>query len=153
MSGFFREWSLYVNKIKVLFLCTGNTARSQMAEAFLRRYGIERFEACSAGIEPGEINPYVRQVMAEMGMDLKGQYSKGVEEYLGKDHFGYLITVCSKAEKRCPSVFPGVGRRLHWYFEDPVAFVGSEEETHNQFRKIRDQIKERIKTWLTEQNP
>ncbi|MBN1580344.1 MAG: arsenate reductase ArsC, partial [Anaerolineae bacterium] len=101
-------------KTSVLFLCTGNSARSQMAEAFLREYGGDRFDAYSAGLEPKEINPYTRRVMAEIGFDLSGQRSKDVTEYLGKQHFGYLITVCAQAEKNCPKTFLGVGQRLHW---------------------------------------
>ena len=140
-----------MRKTKVLFLCTGNSARSQMAEAFLRKEAGDRFEAYSAGLEPSEIHPYVKQVMKEIGIDISGQYSKGVEEYMGKVHFGYLISVCDKAQKTCPGVFSGVGQRLHWSFEDPVAFEGTEEERLNKFREIRDQINRRIKSWLREQ--
>jgi arsenate reductase len=121
-----------------------------MAEAFLRKHGGERFEVYSAGLEPSEINPYVRRVMEEVGFDLAGQYSKDVMEYMGRMHFGYLITVCTNAEERCPEVFPGVSQRLHWPFEDPAAFVGSEEETLEKFREIRDQIEQGIKDWLAE---
>ncbi|HJX39737.1 MAG TPA: arsenate reductase ArsC, partial [Anaerolineae bacterium] len=135
-------------KTRVLFLCTGNTARSQMAEAFLRRYAGDRFEAYSAGLEPGEIHPYIFKVMQEIGLNLAGQRSKHVNEYMGKLHFGYTITVCSVAEERCPSVFPGMGQRLHWAFEDPAAFEGAEEEKLEKFREVRDQIDERIKQWL-----
>jgi arsenate reductase len=120
-----------------------------MAEAFLRENGGDKFEAYSAGLEPGEINPYVKKVMDEKHIDLSGQYSKDVTEYMGKIHFGYLITVCSNAEKRCPAVFPGVGERLHWPFEDPAAFVGSEEATLKKFREIRDQIERKIKFWIS----
>jgi arsenate reductase (thioredoxin) len=130
-------------------LCTGNSARSQMAEAFLRKHGGERFDAYSAGLEPKDIHPYTRQVLAEAGLDMAGQYSKSLNEYLGKVHFGYLITVCGDADKKCP-VFPGMGVRLHWPFEDPAKFVGTEEETLNKFREIRDQIEAKIKTWVTE---
>jgi len=137
-------------KTRVLFLCTGNTARSQMAEAFLRRYAGDRFEAYSAGLEPAEIHPYIYRVMEEIGIDLAGQRSKHVDEYMGKLHFGYTITVCSVAEERCPSVFPGMGQRLHWAFEDPAAFEGSEEQKLEKFREVRDQIDERIKQWLAE---
>jgi len=137
-------------KTRVLFLCTGNTARSQMAEAFLREYTDDRFEAYSAGLEPSVINPNVRRVMEEIGLDLRGQYSKDVAKYMGKKHFGYLITVCANAEKRCPSVFPGLGQRLHWPFEDPAAFEGPEEEKLEKFREVRDQIDQRIRAWLAE---
>ena len=141
-----------MNKTRVLFLCTGNTARSQMAEAFLREYGGDRFEAYSAGLEPSVIHPYTRRVMEEVGLDLSEQHSKDLAEYMGKVHFGYLITVCANAEKRCPSVFPGMGQRLHWPFEDPAAFVGSEEEKLAKFREVRDQVDRRIQEWLAGQD-
>ncbi len=140
-----------MDKTKVLFLCTGNSARSQMAEAFLRRDGGDAFEAYSAGLEPKGINPYTERVMQEAGLSLAGQRSKDVREYMGKLHFGYLITVCDNADQRCPTTFPGVGQRLHWSFEDPAAFVGSEEETLRQFRTVRDQIETRVKAWIEEQ--
>lgn len=132
---------------KVLFLCTHNSARSQMAEAFLRKYAGDRFEAHSAGLEPGQINPYTLRVMQEIGLDLAGQRSKGLTEYMGKVHFAYLITVCDKAEKRCP-IFPGMGVRLHWAFEDPASATGSEEEILAKFRQVRDEIKEKVLSWL-----
>lgn len=141
-----------MERIRVLFLCTGNSARSQMAEAFLRKYGGDHFEAHSAGLEPKDIHPYTRQVLAEADFDMAGQYSKSLNEYLGKVHFGYLITVCGDADKKCP-VFPGMGVRLHWPFEDPAKFVGTEEETLNKFREIRDQIAEKVRTWVTEADP
>jgi arsenate reductase len=139
-----------MRKTKVLLLCTGNSARSQMAEAFLRKYGDDRFEAYSAGLEPKDINPYTARVMEEVGLSLDGQTSKSLTEYMGKVHFGYMITVCADAEEKCPSVFPGMGQRLHWGFEDPAAFVGSEEETLSKFREIRDQIDERTRGWVAE---
>jgi arsenate reductase len=137
---------------RVLFLCTGNSARSQMAEAFLRKYGGEQFEAFSAGLEPRPIHPLTVQVMRESGIDISAQHSKGVEVYLGKTLFHYLITVCDKAEKNCPTNWPGVNHRLHWSFEDPAAFEGSEEEKLAKFRTIRDQIESRIKEWVAQQS-
>jgi arsenate reductase len=122
-----------------------------MAEAFLKRYAGDQFEVHSAGLEPKEINPYTRRVMEEIGFDLDGQHAKHLNEYMGKVHIGYLITVCPHAEKNCPSTFPNLGQRLHWAFEDPAAFVGSEEETLQKFREVRDQIDQRIKGWLEEQ--
>ncbi|MBD3366688.1 MAG: arsenate reductase ArsC [Candidatus Eisenbacteria bacterium] len=139
-----------MNRPAVLFLCTGNTARSQMAEAFLRRHGGDRFEAASAGFEPSEINPMTRQVMEEVGYDLAGQRSKSLDEYLGRKHFGYLVTVCGEAEKRCPKAFPGVGRRVHWPFDDPAAHEGAEEERLEKFRQVRDRIEARVKAWIEE---
>ena len=110
-----------MSKTKVLFLCTGNSARSQMAEAFLKKYGGEQFEAYSAGLEPKDIHPYTSRVMEEVGVSLSGQYSKHLKEYMGKVHFGYMITVCDEADKNCPTAFPGMGQRIHWSFEDPVS--------------------------------
>jgi arsenate reductase len=141
-----------MSKVKVLFLCTGNSARSQIAEAFLRKYGGEQFEAYSAGLEPKDINPYTNRVMEEVGVSLSGQYSKHVKEYMGKVHFGYLITVCDEAEKNCPTAFPSVGKRIHWSFEDPAAFLGSDEEKLTKFREVRDQIEQQVKEWLEEQS-
>ncbi len=137
-------------KPKVLFLCTHNSARSQMAEAFLRRHAGDRFEAYSAGLEPTEIHPYTRKVMEEVGYDLSGQYSKGLKQWLGQVHFGYLITVCAKAEAECP-IFPGMGKRLHWPFDDPASFEGTEEQRLQRFREVRDAIEARVLAWLEEE--
>jgi arsenate reductase len=141
-----------MNKVKVLFLCTSNSARSQMAEAFLRRYAGDRFEAYSAGVEPREIHPLTKRVMAEAGIDINGQYSKGLRDYMGRVHFGYLVTVCKEADERCPSTFPGVGQRLHWNIEDPAAFVGSDNEKLEGFREVRDIVKKRVEDWVDSQN-
>lgn len=138
-----------MEKAKVLFLCTGNSARSQMAEALLRKYAGDRFDVYSAGLEPQGINPLARKVMEEVGFDLSGHYSKDVSEFLGTTHFGYVITLCDHAESRCP-IFPGASIRLHWPFEDPAAFQGTEERKLNKFREIRDQIRVRIESWLGE---
>jgi arsenate reductase (thioredoxin) len=132
----------------VLFLCTGNSARSQMAEAFLRKWGAGRYAAHSAGLDPRPIDPRTVQVMAEIGCDLSGQRSKDIREYLGKRHFQYLITVCDKAEQNCPRIWPGVTARLHWSFEDPVAFSGTEEEPLAKFREVRDQIEARVRAFV-----
>jgi arsenate reductase len=134
----------------VLFLCTGNSARSQMAEAFLRQLGGESFEAFSAGMEPKSLNPLTIQVMEEVGIDVSGQRSKGIDEFLGKEHFHYLITVCHDAEQNCPRVWPGVNIRLHWSFEDPAAFDGTEQEKKEKFRQVRDQIQAKVSAWLGE---
>ena len=139
-----------MNKIRVLFLCTGNSARSQMAEAFLRRVGDDAYDSFSAGVEPSMINPYTRRVMDEIGFDLAGQYSKDVKEFIGRDHFDYLITVCDDAEQNCP-VFPGSGVRIHWSIEDPAAFHGSKDETLIEFREIRDLIQKKVLSWVLEQ--
>ena len=134
-------------KPKVLFLCIENRARSQMAEAFLREFAGDRFDVHSAGFEPSSIHPMVYQVMEEVGIDLEGQRSKGVDEYFNEVYFGILITVCAKAEERCPT-FPGLGERHYWPVDDPVAVDGSEDEKLDAFRRARDEIKERIQDWL-----
>ncbi|MEZ0396801.1 MAG: arsenate reductase ArsC [Anaerolineales bacterium] len=136
--------------IQVLFLCTGNSARSQMAEAFLREMGGDDFLVFSAGTEPKGLNPLTVKVMEEIGYDLSDHRSKGFDEFLGKQHFHYLITVCDDAEENCPRVWPGVHQRLHWSFEDPAAFEGSEADKLARFRLVRDQIGERIRDWLEE---
>jgi len=138
-----------MKKPNVLFLCTSNSARSQMAEAMLRKYGGDRFEVYSAGLEPSVINPFTIKVLNEAGIDTSAQYSKPLSTYLGKMNFDYLITVCSNAEKKCP-YFPGMGKRMHWPFEDPAALIGSDEEKTAKFREIREQIEKRIKSWLNE---
>ena len=136
---------------RVLFLCTGNSARSQMAEGFLRKYAGEHYEAHSAGLDPSVVNPFTIQVMDEIGIDISNNKSKGIETYLGKVLFQTLITVCDHADKNCPTVWPGVNTRLHWSFEDPAAFEGTDEEKLEKFRQIRDLIETKIKGWLTEQ--
>lgn len=136
-----------MKKPKVLFLCTENRARSQMAEAFLRKHASDQFEVYSAGLEPTPIHPYVYQVMEEVGLDLKDHYSKGVDEFLSKMYFGILITVCADAEKKCPT-FPGLGERHYWPIDDPVAVEGTVEEKLQKFREVRDEIEERILAWL-----
>ena len=140
-----------MGKPRVLFLCTGNSARSQMAEAFLRKYAGDRFEVHSAGLEPKGIHPLTVQVLEEAGISLDGHASKSLQEYFMKVHIGYLITVCSDAEEKCP-ILPGVGKRIHWPFEDPAAAKGSDAEKLSKFREVRDQIEARILEWLREQN-
>lgn len=136
-------------KPKVLFLCTHNSARSQMAEAFVKKYAGDLIEVKSAGLEPDRVNPLATRVMEEVGCDMSGHYSKGVREFLGAEHFGYVITVCAHAEVLCP-IFPGPCVRLHWPFEDPSAFEGTEEEKLAKFREVRDLIDDRVKQWLRE---
>jgi arsenate reductase (thioredoxin) len=140
-----------MDKQKVLFLCTGNSARSQMAEAFLRKYGGGSFEAHSAGLEPKGVNPLTVKVMDEIGIDISNQASKGIEVYLGKMLFTYLITVCDDADKNCPTVWPGVRTRMHWSFEDPARFEGAEQQKLAKFREVRDLMEKKIKAWVAEQ--
>jgi arsenate reductase (thioredoxin) len=137
-----------MNKLRVLFLCSANTSRSQMAEALLRHHGEDRFEVISAGLEPGVVNPFAIQAIEEMGLSLEGHRAKAVKDFLGQS-FHYLITVCSNAEEKCP-IFPGVIYRLYWPFEDPAALVGSDPEKRAKFREVRDQIDAQIQTWVEE---
>jgi arsenate reductase (thioredoxin) len=134
---------------RVLFLCTANSARSQMAEVLLRKHAGARFEVYSAGTEPGEIDPLTIRVLNEIGIDASGLWAKSVELFRGKMHFDYVITVCSNAEARCP-VFPTAAIRLHWPFNDPDTASGSEEQRLAKFRAVRDQIEKRILAWLKE---
>ncbi len=141
-----------MSKPKVLFLCTGNSARSQMGEAFLRAYAGEHFDAYSAGLEPkAEIHPLVRKAMSEIGLSMDGQYPKSVSAYLGKVNFAFTITVCGNAEAQCPRVFLSMGTHMFWPFDDPAALSGSEEEVMPKVRAIRDAIGAKIAVWLREQ--
>jgi len=135
-----------VNKERVLFLCTHNSARSQMAEGFLRRLAGDRFEAQSAGTEETTVNPFAIRVMAERGIDISKHRSKVYEGLMDKP-WDYLITVCDDANERCPFI-PGVEKRLHWSFEDPSRATGSEAERLAVFRRVRDQIEARLAEWL-----
>ena len=128
--------------IRVLFVCTGNSARSVMAEALLRRHGGADFEVMSAGTEPKGINPLTLRVLAEAGIDASWARSKSVTEFLGQP-FDYVITVCDQARQSCP-VFPGVHESLHWGYEDPAAAEGTDEERMTVFRRVFTQLGERI---------
>lgn len=138
-----------MEKPRVLFLCTQNSARSQMAEAFLRQYASDHFEVYSAGLEPSQLHPLAIKAMNEKGIEMEGHYSKPLSVFLGKLHFSYLITVCDRAEARCP-IFPGMGTRLAWPFEDPAETQENEEKQLDKFRQVRDAIELKIKSWLTE---
>jgi arsenate reductase len=142
-----------MSKRVVLFLCTGNSARSQMAEALLRKYAGDRFEVHSAGTEPKGINPLTARVMEEAGISLVNHRSKPLSDYLGKVRIHYAITVCEHAEQSCPSVWPFCQERIFWPFDDPAACEGPEEERLAKFRDIRDQIETKIKTWLASREP
>jgi arsenate reductase (thioredoxin) len=137
-------------KRNVLFLCMRNSSRSQMAEAFLRKYAGDRFDVYSAGLESTDIHPMTRQVMREVGLDLEGQSAKGVQTYMGKLLVNHLIVVCETANSQCPRAWPGVHERLFWPFEDPDMAQGNEQERLEKFRQVRDQIEQRIKLWLME---
>lgn len=131
---------------RVLFLCTGNSARSQMAEGFLRHLADEKFEVFSAGIKPGRLTPLAIKVMSEIGIDISSHSSKSVSEFAGKS-FDYVITVCENANKSCP-VFTGASKKIFWNLEDPAAAGGTEEEKIRVFRRIRDVIKDNISEFI-----
>lgn len=136
-------------KPNILVLCTGNSCRSQMAEGFLRHYAADRFDVYSAGTDPGDdVHPLAIEVMAKNGIDISRQRPKGLREFLGRMPVRYLIIVCSGADQNCPRIFPGLVERLYWPFDDPAKFRGSPEETLSEFRRIRDEIKNRILVWL-----
>jgi arsenate reductase len=133
---------------RVLFLCTHNSARSQMAEGFLRHLAGDRFEVASAGTEARGVNPLAVRVMAERGVDISGQTSKTLDRFLG-ERWEHVVTVCDGANEACP-VFPRAGARLHWSFDDPSAARGIEPERLAVFRRVRDAIEARIVDWLRE---
>ena len=135
-------------KEKVLFICTHNSARSQMAEGFLNALYGDRYEGSSAGIEPAQVNPYAIKVMAEIGIDISKHRSKSVEDFRGKN-FDYVVTVCDHAKEVCP-FFPGE-KILHRSFEDPSEFKGNEDEILEEVRRVRDEIKDWIEKTLGKQ--
>ena len=130
-------------RTRVLILCTGNSARSQMAEGWLKHFGGDAFEVASAGTKPAErVSPLAVKAMAEVGIDLSANYPKHLERFLN-DQWDYVITVCDAANEVCP-FFPGGRKRVHWSFEDPAAARGSEDERLAVFRRVRDQIRDRF---------
>jgi arsenate reductase len=129
--------------IRVIFVCTGNSARSQMAEALLRREGGDRFEVVSAGVEPRGVNPLTIRALGEAGIDVAAARSKSVTEFLGQP-FDYVITVCDRARESCP-VFPGGAQTLHWGFDDPAEAEGSEAERLAVFRRVLTEIAGRVR--------
>jgi arsenate reductase len=141
-------------KHKILFVCIHNSARSQMAEAFLAKYGGDLFTAESAGIEPGSMNPNVVTVMQETGIDLSGKTTQGVFDLFRKGmRYDAVVTVCDKeAAERCP-VFPGNVKRIQWSFKDPSAFKGNPDEVLQQTRDVRDEIEAEVKDFVREASP
>ena len=140
-------------KQNVLFLCTGNSCRSQMAEGLLRHLAVEGFEALSAGMEPGnEVHPLAIQVMEEIGIDISSQQPKAIEVYLGKSWIHYLIVVCNKAQSTCPRIWPGLPdeKRYYWPVSDPAAISGTTEEQLMVFREVRDELRDKITSWLND---
>jgi len=138
-------------KQKVLFICVHNSARSQMAEAFLNEICGVQFEAHSAGLEPGKLNPLAVEAMREIGIDISQNQTQPVfDVFKSAELFSYVITVCDETSaERCP-IFPGVARRLHWSFPDPSALRGTHEERLAGTRKIRDEIRARVEMWCDE---
>jgi arsenate reductase len=138
-----------MEKLRVLFLCEHNSARSQIAEAFLNKYASDKFEVMSAGLAPGNLNPYVVEVMKEVGIDISNNKTKSAFDlYKHNMFFSYVITVCDKeAAKRCP-IFPGVTTRLHWPFDDPSKFTGSKNEILEKTKIVRDAIEFKVKEFI-----
>ncbi len=138
-------------KTRVLFLCEHNSARSQMAEAFATKLGEGRFEATSAGLEPGTLNPYVVRAMAESGMDISRNETKSAFDLFKQGRrFDIVVTVCSKeAAERCP-IFPGTRERIRWMFEDPSRFTGSDGEIMERVRDLRDHIEDAVRHFVSE---
>ena len=135
---------------RVLILCTGNSARSQMAEGILRHDAGDKFEVESAGVKPSAVRPEAIAAMREIGIDISGHRSKSVDEFTGQD-FDYVITVCDNAKETCP-VFPGKTNRIHQNFEDPPPpGVGSDESRMAIFRRVRDEIREWMRGFISEQ--
>lgn len=139
-----------MEKPRVIFLCTGNSARSQMAEGFMRAYAGEYFDVYSAGLDPKGLNPFAVAAMDEVGLDISGHTSNSVKDYLGHVVFTYVVTVCDHAEANCPTAFLHQGEHFHWSFEDPAAVVGSDEAKRAKFAAIRDQIREHVRAWVDE---
>ena len=134
------------NKKRVLILCTGNSARSQMAEGLLRHLANNRFEVASAGVAPTQVRPEAIAVMSEMGVDISHHHSKSVDEFTGQE-FDYVITVCDNANEQCP-IFPGNTKRVHWSFDDPAAAEGDEPARLAVFRRIREEILHRLRLFV-----
>jgi arsenate reductase len=138
-----------MQKTRILVLCTGNSARSQMGEGLFRDEGGGGYEVSSAGTKPSQVRPEAIAVMREIGIDISGNRSKSVDEFAGQA-FDFVVTVCDSARDNCP-VFPGATKRIHWSLEDPAAVEGPEDERLAAFRRIRDQLRERVKAFVHEQ--
>ena len=133
-------------RIRVLILCTGNSARSQMAEGLLRHDGGEAFLVESAGIEPSFVRPEAIEVMRELGIDISGHRSKSIDEFTAQS-FDHVITVCDNAKQNCP-IFPGLAQRIHWSIEDPAAVGGNEQIRLSAFRTARDDLRGRLQEFM-----
>jgi arsenate reductase len=135
-----------VDNARVLFVCTHNSARSQMAEGLLRQLASDRFEAFSAGTEVSSVRPEATSVMAELGIDISDQHSKSVDQFVGQQ-FSWVITVCDRARESCP-YFPGAEQTAHWGFDDPAEAQGTDEERLHVFRRVRDEIRDRLRMFI-----
>lgn len=131
---------------RVLILCTGNSARSQMAEGLLRHDAGDQFDVFSAGVDPTEVRPLAITAMREIGIDISGQRSKSLDEFAGQE-LAYIITVCDNAKQHCP-ILPGHTERIHWSIEDPAAAVGGEAEQLSLFRRVRDELRQRLRAFV-----
>jgi arsenate reductase len=137
-----------IRKPCVLFLCTHNSARSQMAEGWLRHLAGDSFEVHSAGTEPSGLHPLAVHAMSEIGIDISNHTSKGLQGILGHVPVRHAIIVCARASRECPRIYPALGEVLHWPFDDPSSATGTEEEQLAAFRRVRDEIGERLRAWL-----
>jgi arsenate reductase len=140
-----------MEKIKVLFVCTHNAARSQIAEAFLKSIAGDKFEVYSAGLEPTTVNPLAIETIKEVGIDISGNKTKSVFDFYKQGKlFHYVISVCEEARQQCP-IFPGLlTKNIHWNFEDPAGFQGTHEEKIEKMRKLREQIKFKVEEFITQ---
>ena len=137
-----------LDKKRVLILCTGNSARSQMGEGLFKHMDGDQFEVFSAGTTPSTLNPYAVLAMADIGIDIREQYSKSLNEFLSQE-FDYVITVCDRAAETCP-IFAGPAQRIHWSFPDPAAVEGDHNQKLAAFIQVRDAIQQQFQQWLTE---
>lgn len=135
----------------VLFVCSHNSARSQMAHGWLNHLAGDRFQAYSAGVDPGVLNPLAVEAMREVGIDISDHVAEGIDVYLGRVPIYHLVIVCDKASQTCPRLWPGARERHEWLFDDPAAATGSDDEKLQVFRRVRDEIKVKIETWLADQ--
>ena len=135
---------------RVLFLCAHNAARSQMAEGLLRHHAGDRFDVCSAGLEPTQIHPLTLRVLEESGIDTGALAAKGLDTYMARVSVQYAIVVCEKTQAQCPRLYPFARQTLYWPFEDPAAFRGAPDAILRKFREVRDQIESRLEAWLSE---
>ena len=140
-----------MDKIKILFLCIHNSARSQMAEAYMKKYGAEKFLPESAGLEAGKLNPFAVEAMKEEGIDISGNTTKDVFDFFKEGRlYQYVITVCDEASAAACPIFPGIHKKINWSFPDPSQFTGTHEEKLQQTRQVRNQIKEAVLTFVKE---